>query len=142
MVDGATFDAQSGLELSTDVRGGQAGDVSVIVRNGGTLTGAAFLASADSTANDPGGTGTAGDVSILVDNGTFRFTDIPDPSPTPTPTPSLRVSANGFGRGNDTSNSPEDRGLGLGGNISVTLQNNGVISLETASFASDGFHRG
>ena len=140
LVDNASLDSQS-FDLSSfrstfaaadAVNDGNTGSVNVTVRNGGSLTGRQFSVDAGARTQTQGGAATAGDITINVDGGTIALVDGPSLAT------SVRLSASASGRSNADDGFANERGLGVGGNITLTLNNGGSFSAETFNTGTNG----
>ena len=144
LVDNATLDVGSAL-ISTGrntaapasaTDDGTTGTVSIDVQNGGTITGSGFVIDAGASSDTAGGQATGGDVIITIDNGTIDLVD--GTGGFPIGSAALRISASGVGAGNDANNNPDERGVGIGGNVTVNLLAGGTLNLETFFANTDG----
>lgn len=111
---------------------GTTGSINVMIQNGGSMTGETFDAVASARTFTDGGTATAGDISLNIDGGTMA---IGDGSFSRT---SVFLTASGEGRGNIDNGLAAERGLGIGGNIAVSLNNGGNFSADGFSSNSSG----
>lgn len=142
LVDNATFSASNiTLTNSRTTRApagtadGTPGDVNFTVQNSGSVTAGRLTLAAGAFNSAPGGQATAGNVNLLVDTaGVLTLTEITSTS--------LSISTSGIGSDNDGSTGDTTPGLGIGGNIDVTLQGGGTMTMGTADFTGDGLIAG
>lgn len=137
LVNNATFSAANiNLENSRTTRApagmadGNTGDINFTVENSGSVTAGTLSLSAFASSPVPGGQATAGNVNLLVDAGTLTLTEITDTS--------LRIDTSGIGSDNDGSTGNTTPGLGIGGDIDVTLQGGGIMALGSVDFTANG----
>ncbi|MEP3449952.1 MAG: hypothetical protein ABJN65_01400 [Parasphingorhabdus sp.] len=113
---------------------GLPGDINFTVQNSGSVTTGILSLTASAFNSVPGGQATAGNVNLLVDGGALTLTEATSTS--------LRISTSGVGSDNDGSTGDTTPGLGIGGDIDVTLQGGGTMIMGTATFRGDGLIAG
>ena len=141
LIDNATFSAAN-INLDNFRRtnapagssDGTPGDINFTIRNGGSATAGTLSMSAGAISGAPGGQARAGNVNLLVDAGTLTLTEATDTS--------LSINTSGIGADNDGSTGVVGPGLGVGGDIDITLQGGGTMTMGTASFRGDGLIAG
>ncbi|MEH6757463.1 MAG: hypothetical protein V7676_08130 [Parasphingorhabdus sp.] len=109
---------------------GTPSSINVTIENGGALNAGILSVNSSALAGAAGGQATAGDINLLVDGGSLILNE--------SSATSLFMDARGLGANNDGSGATSDTGLGIGGNIVVTLQGGGTMTMNSARFSSDG----
>ncbi len=109
---------------------GTAGNINLTIQNGGALSTGILRLTSRATSEAAGGRATAGDINLLVDAGTLTLTE--------TTGTSLEISASGSGANNDGTGATADPGLGVGGNIDVSLRGGGTMTMGSANIGANG----
>ncbi|MGB5485354.1 beta strand repeat-containing protein, partial [Parasphingorhabdus sp.] len=109
---------------------GTPGNINLTIQNGGALSTGILSLNSSAESGAAGGRATAGDINLLVDAGALTLTE--------TTGTSLLINASGLGANNDGSGATGDPGLGVGGDVNVTLQGGGTMIMGSANISGNG----